>query len=56
MVDEGAAKLLEQKVIERINKQYPTEKADLSNTIALIAAQVAIITLQEYEKLSNSQK
>jgi hypothetical protein len=54
MLDKDTTKILEANVLERINKLYPVDKAGLNNVIAMVASQAAIVTLQEYEKLTNT--
>lgn len=55
MLNENSAKTLEKLVLERINKMYPSESS-LAREIARISVQAAIITLQEYERLSSNKE
>jgi len=53
MLDKEKAKILETAVIDRLTKLYPD--GNLAYQISHIAAQAAIITLQEYEKMNDNQ-
>lgn len=51
MLDEKNAKLLESKVMERLEKTLPDDS--LRKNLSKIIVHSTIITLQEYEKLNN---
>jgi hypothetical protein len=55
MLNENTAKILEKNVLERIGKIYSSDSS-LARDIARISVQAAIITRQEYERLSSNKE
>lgn len=55
MLNSENAKQLEANVLERLKKMFPEDESP-ARLIATISARTAIVTLQEYEKMCESQE
>lgn len=55
MLDSDKAKLLESRALERLNSNDKDGSDKLVQTIIKLAVRATIVTLQEYEKMSENQ-